>query len=357
MELRAHEPGRPIDRRAGRVARRGSGLRGAVVGLLLVIAGCAGPADTTSTGSPADGASGEIYVSGSSTVEPISQAVSEAFRELHPGFGYTVEGPGTGDGFAAFCDGSTDVSDASRPIRESEMQTCADNGIEYVELQVAYDGIAVVTHSDTPIECLTHADLYALFGPEADHVDTWQQAEALAHELGSTSQLPDMLLQITAPGEESGTYDSFIELALHDLIEARGTDEALRVPGPHYTASPNDNVIIEGVAAGPGSLGFVGYAYYAEAGEGVKALAIDGGEGCVRPSPGSIADASYSLSRPLFIYPNLEKAEDNPVLAQWVDFYLSPDGMTNVTETGYVPLPEADLAAQQQAWQNRESEQ
>jgi phosphate transport system substrate-binding protein len=319
----------------------------------LLTVGACGPADGQIPASPNGGVVGEIYVSGSSTVEPIAQAVSEAFRERHPGFGYTVEGPGTGDGFAAFCEGTIDVTDASRPIRESEIQTCADNGVEYVELRVAYDGIAVLTHRDTPVDCLNHTDLYALFGPEADHVNTWQDAQALAAELGSTTRLPDMRLQITAPGEESGTYDSFLELALHDLIEQRGTDEALRVPGPHYTASPNDNVIIEGVEAGPGSLGFVGYAFLAEAGEGVKAVPVDGGDGCVAPSPETIADGSYSLSRPLYIYPSVQRAADNPVLSAWIEYFLSAEGMAGVSSTGYVPLPPDDLSAQRAAWDGR----
>jgi phosphate transport system substrate-binding protein len=322
------------------------------VALLLVLSACGAPTDGPPPGSP-DGITGEIYVSGSSTVEPVSQAVSEAFRERNPGFGYTVEGPGTGDGFAAFCDGNTDVSGASRPIRETEIQACADNGVEYVELRIAYDGIAVVTHRDTPVECLNHTDLYALFGPEADHVNTWREAEALTRQLGSDTGFPDMRLQITAPGEESGTYDSFLELALHDLIEERGTDEALRVPGPHYTASPNDNVIIEGVEAGPGSLGFVGYAFYAEAGQAVKAIEVDGGEGCVAPTPETIADGRYSLSRPLYIYPSVQRAADNAALSAWVEFYLSEDGMDSVAQTGYVPLPEADLAAEREAWDGR----
>jgi phosphate transport system substrate-binding protein len=337
----------------------------AAVTLAIAVAACGGnpPAANSPADSPTGGptsaavpgaASGDIRVTGSSTVEPISQAVAEDFRGRNPDFGYTVEGPGTGDGFAAFCEGAADVADASRPIREAEAQACADGGIDYVELKIAYDGMAVLTHPDTPVECLTFPDLYALFGPESDGVGNWQDAEAVARELGSTTDLPDMPLQITAPGEESGTYDSFIELAIAGVAEERGqVDDALRVPGPNYTASPNDNVIVQGVEAGAGSLGFVGYAFYAEAGEAVKAIAVDGGDGCVQPTEETIADGSYPLSRPLFIYPNLQRAADNPALAAWVDFYVSDEGMANVGEAGYVPLPADELEETRATWQSR----
>jgi phosphate transport system substrate-binding protein len=284
--------------------------------------------------------------------------VSEAFRALHPDFGFTVEGPGTGPGFAAFCTGGTDVSDASRPIKTEEASACQTGGVTYTELKVAFDGITVMTHPDTVLDCLTKADLYALFGPESDTFANWKDAQALATELGSTTQFPDAPLQITAPGEESGTYDAFLELA---GITATGTTRgkfdathpaALRLPGPNYTASPDDNVIVTGVEAGTGSLGFVGFAYFEGAGSNVKALAIDGGSGCVEPTKETIADGTYPLSRALYIYPNNAKAESNPALKAWVDFYLSDDGIKNVTDVGYVALPADQLQATRDAWAN-----
>jgi phosphate transport system substrate-binding protein len=314
----------------------------------LALAACGGTTSPTGTANPtgtsnptSGGVSGDIFVSGSSTVEPVSLAVSEDFKALNPDFGYT-----------------TDVADASRAIRESEAQLCADNGIDYVELLIGVDALTVMTHPDTAIECLNLFDLYALFGPESSDIGTWQDAGAFAAELGSTTAFPaDLNLQITAPGEESGTYDAFIELALADLIEEREAEEALRLPGPNYTASPNDNVIVEGVEAGAGSLGFVGYAFYAEAqaaGENVKAIAIDSGDGnCVAPSPEAAADGSYALTRPLFIYPNTTKAAENAALGAWVDFFLSDEGIANVSEVGYVALPESDLEATRQAWDGR----
>jgi phosphate transport system substrate-binding protein len=225
-------------------------------------------------------------------------------------------------------------------------------------LKVAFDGITVMVHPDTPLDCLTKADLYALFGPESDGVANWKDAQALATELGSTTQFPDLPLQITAPGEESGTYDAFLELA---GITATGTTRgkfdadhpaALRLPGPNYTASPDDNVIVAGVEAASGSLGFVGFAYFEGAGSEVKALAVDGGKGCVAPTKETIADGTYPLSRGLYIYPNNAKAESNPALTAWVDFYLSDAGIANVSTVGYVQLPADQLQASRDAWAN-----
>jgi phosphate transport system substrate-binding protein len=322
------------------------------------------PAGATATApAPAGtGVSGDIFVTGSSTVQPISQAVAEAFNLLNPDFGYTVEGPGTGPGFVALCDGSADVADASRKIKDTEAATCTTAAVDYTELKVAFDGITVMTHPDTPIDCLTTADLYALFGPESNDFANWQDAQALATELGSTTVFPDLPLQVTAPGEESGTYDAFLELS---GITAKGTERgefddthpaALRLPGPHYTASPDDNVIVQGVEAGSGSLGFVGFAYFEGAGSNVKALRIDKGLDCsagVAPTIETIADGTYPLSRGLYIYPNNQKAADNAAVKAYVDFYLSDDGIANATDVGYVALPSAELQATRDAWANR----
>jgi phosphate transport system substrate-binding protein len=342
----------------------GKTIAALAIATTVLVAACGGPAATPTaaptaaqTAAPtAAGVSGQIFVSGSSTVQPISEAVSEDFRAANPNFGFTVEGPGTGPGFTLFCSGQSDVSDASRKIKDAEAQACTGAGIEYTELKIAYDGITVMTHPDTPADCLTKADLYALFGPESDTFANWSDAQALATELGSTTTLPDVALQITAPGEESGTYDAFLELS---GIITTGTERgkfddthpaALRLPGPNYTASPDDNVIVAGVEAGAGSLGFVGFAYFEGAGTQAKAIAIDGGSGCVAPTIETIADGTYPLSRGLYIYPNNQKAADNPAVSAWVDFYLSDAGIANVTDVGYVALPAAELQATRDAW-------
>ena len=322
--------------------------------LALVVAACGGD---DSAGDGGGDLGGEVLVSGSSTVAPISGLVAELFQEEHGDVAVNVDGPGTGDGFQLFCEGETDISDASRPIKDEEAAACEENGITYVELEVAIDGLTVMTSPDNDVECLTYADLYALVGPESQGVDTWDEAEALAKELGSTTDLPDLDLSITAPGEESGTYDSFTELAFKDIAEGRVesgdiTEEQVATTRPDYQASADDNVIIQGIAGAEGSLGWVGFAYAEEAGEQIKELEIDAGDGCVAPSAETVADGSYPLSRSLYIYVNTANAAENPAVAAYVDYYLN-DGITAVEEAGYVALPDERLEATRDAWTAR----
>lgn len=330
------------------------------VAAALVLAACGTENESGDPGNgDGNGASGEIFVSGSSTVEPITNRVAEVYAEENADFQYTVEGPGTGDGFALFCNGETDISDASRAISEEEIATCEENGIEYVELLVAYDGLSVITSAENDaVSCLSFLDLYALLGPESEGFDNWSDANGLAEELAaelgdefgaSNAPYPDAPLSPTAPGEESGTFDSFVEIALEDIADARGQDATTR---PDYTASANDNVIIEGITGSPTSLGWVGLAFASEA-EGVKLLDVDGGDGCVSPSDATVADESYPISRPLFIYPNLGSVEENEVLAPFVDFYVSAEGLALAGEVGYVALTEEQGQAARDAWEGR----
>jgi phosphate transport system substrate-binding protein len=326
--------------------------------LALVLAAC-GNADAGGGSDPAGDGAGEIFVSGSSTVEPITNRVAETYAEDHPDFAYTVEGPGTGDGFALFCNGETDISDASRAISEEEVAACEAGGVDYVELLVAYDGLSVITSAEnTDVDCLSFLDLYALLGPESEGFDSWSDANDLAVELAgelgtefgeSHAPYPDLPLAPTAPGEESGTFDSFVEIALTDISEARGLEPTTR---PDYTASANDNVIIEAAAGSPSSLGWVGLAFASEA-EGIKSVAVDGGAGCVEPSDATVADESYPISRPLFIYPNLASVDENPAVAPFVDYYLSADGLALAGEVGYVVLTEEQGQATRDAWEAR----
>lgn len=300
--------------------------------------------------------SGSVAISGSSTVEPISTAVAEAFRGQNSDVDITVEGPGTGDGFKKFCNGETDISDASRPIKEDEIATCEENGVEFIELEVGIDGISVITSPDNPLECLSFADLYALIGPEAEGVDNWTGATPVASALGSETEFPDENLVITGPGEESGTYDSFIEIVIETAAEPRveageiTEDEAATVRSD-YSSSANDNTIIDGVAAEPGGLGWVGFAF-AEQAEGVKLMPVSeepGGE-CVAPTAATIQDGSYPISRKLYIYVNAGKAEENKALAAFVDFYL--EGLEGFVEgASYIPFD--DKAATVSTWEER----
>jgi phosphate transport system substrate-binding protein len=306
--------------------------------------------------------SGEIFVSGSSTVEPISGLVAELFAEQAPGVNITVEGPGTGDGFELFCNGETDISDASRPIEEEEIQLCEEAGINYVELEVALDGISVLTSPEnTDVTCLNQADLYALTGPESEDFQSWSDADSLGEEVGGIgTPYPDAPLEITGPGEESGTYDAYIELSgIPDFAEERGLpEEQLETTRPDYQASPDDNVIIEGVAGSASSFGWVGYSFYANNQDRVKAIEIsaDDDTGCVAPTFDTIADGSYPLSRSLFIYVNTDKAAQSDALSAYVDYYLTDDGLvTAVEDTQYVTLPDDRLAATRQAWEDAQA--
>ncbi|HYP24313.1 MAG TPA: phosphate ABC transporter substrate-binding protein PstS family protein, partial [Actinomycetota bacterium] len=324
-----------------------SRLSVAVVALALVAAACGGDDDGGGGGGSAAAGeselSGEIAVSGSSTVEPISTLVAQQFSAENPDVAISVDGPGTGDGFELFCKGETDVSDASRPIEAEEAAACEEAGIEYVELKVAIDGITVLTSPENDaITCLDFHDLYALLGPESEGFENWSDANELAEEVGAgNAPYPDIPLDVTAPGEESGTYDSFAELVLEDIAyEERKIKEDDPVVRPDYQASANDNVILQGIEGSSSSLGWVGFSFFQQAGDTVKGLEIDGGDGCVAPTTETIADGSYPIARELFVYVDSAKAEKNPALAAYVDYYLSEDGLASVAEAGYVDLPE-----------------
>lgn len=326
---------------------------GAALSLSLVAAACGGGDDGGGIGGEGD-LSGTITISGSSTVQPISNIVAELFNDdVAPNVSISVDGPGTGDGFVLFCGGETDIQDASRPIEQEEVDACAQAGVDYVELEIAFDGITVMTSPANSVECVTLGELYALFGPESQGFTSWSDANQLAAELGGTSAFPEVPLEITAPGEESGTYDAFIELTgIEDTALSRGVSEvdagALR---KDYQPSPDDNVIISAMEGSASALGFVGFAYAQNAADQVKELQVDGGSGCVAPSAESIADASYPLSRSLYLYVNTAKLAENPAVKAFVDYYLSDDGLvTGVTEAGYIQLPADRVETARSAW-------
>ena len=307
------------------------------------------PSTSTSAMEDASAAelSGEIFVSGSSTVEPVSVRVQELFNDMHPNVSIAVDGPGTGDGFALFCIGDTDISDASRAIKDSEAEECAANGINYVELQVGIDGLGVMTNSaNGAVECVSFADLYALTGPEAVGYSSWADANAVSAELGGAGNLPDAALDIFGPGEESGTFDTYVELVIEKTAAARGQEETTR---PDYNPSGDDNVILRGITGSDTSLGWVGFAFANNA-QGVKLLDVDGGSGCVAATPDTIASGEYPLSRPLFIYVNTDKAAQNPGLEAYVDFYMGEGLDRAVAEVGYVELTEAAKSSVRSAW-------
>jgi phosphate transport system substrate-binding protein len=340
--------------------RKGPLVLATVAAFALVATACGGDENGGNTtgggGTTAQNLSGSITISGSSTVQPITSLVAELFNEdVSSDVAISVDGPGTSDGFVLFCDGETDIQDASRQIEPEEQDACSKNGVEFVELAVAFDGITVMTNpANADVSCLNHGDLYALFGPESDGIDTWDGADSLAEQVDGTDNFPSAPLEITAPGEESGTYDAFIELSgIEDIALEQGLSEddaaALRTD---YQASPDDNVIITAMEGSDTPLGFVGFAFAENAGDQVKILQVDGGDGCVEPTRETIADASYPLSRTLYIYVNKAKISESPAVKAFVDYYMTDTGVvTAVQETGYVELPADQVEASRSTWE------
>jgi phosphate transport system substrate-binding protein len=334
----------------------------AVAALALPLAACGGDSSSESSDAPGSGTSGSLFISGSSTVEPISTAVAKAFNVGNPNVAVQVEGPGTGDGFAKFCAGETDISNASRPIKAAEFETCEANGIEFIELEVAIDGLSVITSvNNTAVECVSFSDLWVLLGPDATGRNNWSDANAAAAELKTAigdkngvinAPYPDARLTVTAPGEESGTYDSFVEIVLGSVAKSlKADDDEAR---PDYTASPNDNVIIEGIAANNTSLGWVGYAFVEENLDKIKPLKVDAGKGCIEANTATISSGEFPIARSLYIYVNKAKVESNPALGPFVDFYLSEAGLgligSGEGQVPYVALATADVEATRAVW-------
>ena len=328
---------------------------------VLVAAACSSsddggsPAAAVAAGDEAS-ISGSINVTGSSTVEPIINLLAEDFADEHQNVAFSVAGPGSGDGHKAACAGEVPIWNSSRQIRDSEAECLAGAGIEFIELRVGIDGISVITAAaNDTIDCLNFADLYSLVGVESTGFKTWEDANALNADLGGTGPFIGGALEIFAPGEESGTFDSFIEIALTDEWEGRveagiaDPDFAVR---PDYNASANDNVIVDGIAGNAYSLGWVGFAFADENRDKVRLLDIDGGDGCVAPTPESIASAEFPISRFLYTYVDVSQASD-PAVQAFVDFMLSDDGQPYVIEAGYVNLAAADLAQSRSNWENR----
>lgn len=264
-----------------------------------------------------------IKIDGSSTVYPITEAVAEEFQKMKRGsIKVTVGISGTGGGFKKFSRGEIDISDASRPIVKKEMDACKESGIEYIELPIAYDGIAVMVNpKNTWVTSMTPADLKKIWEPPAERVITkWNQVNP---------KWPDSPLKLYGPGVDSGTFDYFTEAIVGKARSSRGD----------FTASEDDNVLVQGIATDKGALGFFGYSYYAENKDKLKIVPIDTRKGPVTPSEKTIMDGSYHpLSRPIFIYVN-KKAAERTEIREFVEFYLK-NAPTLVKQVKYVPLPD-----------------
>jgi phosphate transport system substrate-binding protein len=302
-------------------------LLAAALGVLVVTAAGCGRENDESTGgdgtNTAEQLSGTILIDGSSTVGPLTTAAAESYREQQPDVNIEVGVSGTGGGFERFCAGETDISNASRSIdEEEEVPLCEDAGIEYTEFQVGVDALTVVVNAENDwIDCITTDQLTKIWEPAAEKkVTNWNQVDP---------SFPDEKLVLAGPGTDSGTFDYFTD-------EINGEEGASR---SDYTPSEDDNVIVQAVAGDPGGLGYFGFTYYEENQDTLKALEVDGGDGCVAPSVDTARDGSYApLSRPLFIYVKNESLA-RPEVRSFVEYFLT-NSVQLAEDALFIPVPD-----------------
>ncbi len=287
--------------------------------VLIVLASCGGKNNKKSEAGSAN-LSGDVKIDGSSTVYPLSEAVAEEFRNEAPEVKVTVGESGTGGGFKKFTRGETDLNDASRPITASEIEASKQAGIDFIELPVAYDGLAVVVNkSNTFVDKLTVEELKKIWEPAAQgKIKSWKQVRA---------SFPDEPLNLYGPGTASGTYDYFTEAVVGKAKSSRGD----------YNASEDDNVLVKGVSTDKGGLAFFGLSYYENNRDQLKLVPVDGGKGAIAPSAETVKNGTYQpLSRPIFIYVS-SKAAARPEVKSFVKFYLQNAEKLS-QEIGSIPL-------------------
>jgi phosphate transport system substrate-binding protein len=293
----------------------------------LFLAACGGQDQSTTDGASGGAASGGIRVDGSSTVAPLTAAAKELFNATPDGEGIdiTVGQSGTGGGFKKFCAGETDISDASRSIKDEEAAACAEAGIEYAEIAVANDALTLIVNNENDwAKCLTVEEINTMWAPESENTITnWNQINP---------SFPDVPLELFGAGTDSGTFDYFTD-AINGEEGASRTD---------YTPSEDDNITVTGVEGTKGALGYLGFSYFEENADKVKAVEVDGGSGCVAPSLETASDGTYTpLSRPLFIYPS-KSAMQRPEVASFVEFYVNNDAEIT-SKALFVPLSAAQV--------------
>ena len=290
----------------------------------LVLTGCGGQ-NVEATNVVADG---------SSTVAPLTEAAADLFRDADPSINVTVATSGTGGGFEKFCAGETDLSNASRAIKDEEAALCAEAGIEFTEIIVANDGLAVVVpDGNTFAQCLTVEQLNTIWGPDAEgKITSWNQVDP---------SFPDAELALFGPGTDSGTFDYF-------TAEINGEEGAIRTD---YSPSEDDNVLVQGISGAEGGLGFFGLSYVTENADLVRAVDVDGGAGCVGASEATVQDGTYTpLGRPLFVYVNNASYMEKAQVKTFVDFYMENQAEVASLAT-FIPLTDeqAALAAEELA--------
>ncbi|AFY54334.1 phosphate ABC transporter substrate-binding protein, PhoT family [Rivularia sp. PCC 7116] len=299
-----------------------------MLGVLVLTASCTNtsntPSTTVSQGKVSEVSNSEttIKIDGSSTVYPITQAVTKEFQQQNQAE-VKVDVSGTTGGFERFCKGETDISNASRPILKQELKTCTANGVIFTELPIAFDALTVaVNPQNTWAKEITVAELKKIWEPSAQgKITNWKQVRA---------SFPDKPLSLYGAGDKSGTYDYFTKAVVGESGDSRSD----------YTASEDDEVLVSGVSKDSNALGYFGYAYYEQNQDKLKALGIDNGKGAVLPSRETVEKAEYQpLSRPLFIYVNIKSAQKKAGVRDFVNFYIEK-APTTVSSVGYVPLPE-----------------
>jgi len=301
--------------------------------LILAFAGaflvsCGSKENKEGSENNAEKLTGEIKIDGSSTVYPITEAVAEEFRTAQPDVKVTVGLSGTGGGFKKFGRGETDINDASRPIKEAEAQTCKESNIKYVDLKVAYDGLAIVVNpQNTWVDKLTVEELKKMWEPDAQgKVKKWSQIRA---------GWPAEAFNLYGPGVASGTFDCFTEAIVGKSGSSRGD----------YTASEDDNVLVQGIAGDKNGIGFFGLAYYEENKDKLKLIGVDNGKGVTLPTSETVKNGTYApLSRPVFIYV-ADAAAKRPEVVSFVNFYLTKASAL-VPDVGYIPLTNEEYQAE-----------
>jgi phosphate transport system substrate-binding protein len=304
----------------GRRSTNWSVVAGLIMALSLILAGCGGASGQQGGGG--EPVSGEIRIEGSSTVYPITQAAAELFRQENPDARIEVGGAGTSDGFQAFCQGDTQISDASRPIEAEEIEACKKAGVEYIEIPIAYDGISVVVNkkgNDWATD-ITSDELKKMWEPSAEgKVTKWSQVNP---------DWPAKPLDLYGPGTESGTYEFFNgEIVGNEEEVNRQSDVEM---------SEDDNVLVQGVSGDANALGYFGYSYYENNLDTLRALAVDG----VKPTQDTIRSSEYPLSRPLFVYVSTEALKKNKAVKPFMGFYLSQQNLDRLVKAAkYVTIP------------------
>lgn len=297
----------------------------------ILLVSCGGSSEEAAT---TNELSGSIKIDGSSTVYPITEAIAEEFRAVEPKVKVTVGVSGTGGGFKKFGRGETDISNASRPIKEKEAKICEENNIDYVGLTVAYDGLAVLVNPEnTWVDYFTVEELNTIWNPSAQNtIMYWDQVrEGWPHEE----------LHLFGPGTASGTYDYFSEAVCGKKVGTRGD----------YTASEDDHVLVQGIAGDKNGLGFFGLAYYEENKDKLRLVGVDNGNGAITPTMETVGNGTYApLSRPIFIYVN-SNAKTRTEVSTFVSFYLD-NAAELVKDVGYIPMPTAEYDAEKAKFNN-----